>query len=69
VLEKGRQTPATDIAVLVDGCVQHSAAIILIPHRVIRPSPKERYSKRRSTDDHAVSLLITTDGLLLLFQP
>jgi len=58
MFEKRRQNPAADVAIFIDGCIQHNSAIFFVPGRIIRTAPEERNTKWRSTDNHQLFSLL-----------
>src|SRR5204863_7401666 len=52
VIEKRRQLPHADVAVLVDRRRQDGAAVLAEPVGIVGASAKERHPKRRAADDH-----------------
>ena len=58
MLKEGWQTPAGNIAVLINSGGQNSAAIFPVPDRVVRTTAKEGDTKRSPANNHL--LLITS---------
>ena len=52
ILEERWQSPASDIAALVDGGRQYSAAMLAIPDRIIGAATEEGDAKRSARDYH-----------------
>src|SRR6185295_1154854 len=52
VLEEGRQMPAREVAVLVDGGREYRPPMHAGPRGIVRATPEERDAERRATDDH-----------------
>jgi len=57
MFEKGRQIPAADIAIFINGRIQYRPAIFRVPDGIIRTATKERDTKWRSANNHQLSLL------------
>jgi hypothetical protein len=57
MFEKWRQIPTADIAIFIDGSVQHYSAIVPVPSGIIRTTPEERDTKWRSANNHQISFL------------
>ena len=55
VLEKRRQEPTANVAVLVDGRIEHNSAIFAVPDGIIRPAAEKRDTKWRSADNHPIA--------------
>ena len=52
VLEKRRQRPDGDVAILVDGKTEHGAAVFQVPLRIIGPAAEKRHTEWGAADDH-----------------
>jgi hypothetical protein len=57
MFKKGGQIPAGQITVFVDCAREHRAAMLAIPHGIIRSASKKRDPVRSSGDDHRISIL------------
>src|SRR5262245_66644963 len=56
VLEEGRQTPAGEVAVLVDGAGEYRATVLAEPGGVVGAAPEKRNAIGSAADDHGPSL-------------
>jgi hypothetical protein len=61
VIEKWREKSATDVAILVNSCIEHRAAIFPVPGGIIRTTAEERDTKWRPADYHQSSLLLVVN--------
>jgi hypothetical protein len=62
--EEWRQEAGADVAVLVDGHRQHSAAVLAEPGRVIRAAAEKRHPVRRAGNCHQhLKIINLSDGL------
>src|SRR5882724_12475777 len=56
VIEKGREPPAGDVTVFVDGRRQNSSSVFLIPNRIIGASTEKRNAQWGASNNHLLHL-------------